>query len=314
MSTARLIPETWQLTGDDAWKTLEHCGRRRLLADGFARLRFSDGFSHARSLAFMLTLASIQGMIALVGLAVAFGGHGISDVIVRAVHGAAPGPVGALLTTAIAQAQQEGAAHSYVGLAFGGIGWLVTATTAMGQLERGLNRLYGVEKDRASLQKYGRALLLAISVGLMLSASVTLLAFGRTLGTSLSSGQARLFDFATWPVGLGLALASMALLFKLCPRRHMPAWSWLAFGSAVAVALWFALTLGLSYYFGHSGSFGKTYGPLAGVVALLMWALLSSIAVFYGAAVAAQLEAVRSEAPSSPQDQRKVAESEPHAA
>ena len=45
--------------------------------------------------------------------------------------------------------------------------------------------------------------------------------------------------------------------------------------------------------FRASSSFGDTYGPLAGVVALQIWTLLSSISILYGAAVAAQLEAVR---------------------
>ena len=40
-----------------------------------------------------------------------------------------------------------------------------------------------------------------------------------------------------------------------------------------------------------------TYGPLAGIVALQLWTLLSAIAIFFGAAVAAQLEAVRAGAP-----------------
>ena len=59
-----------------------------------------------------------------------------------------------------------------------------------------------------------------------------------------------------------------------------------------------------------STSFGDTYGPLAGIVALLLWALLSSVAVLFGAAVAAQLEAVRAGAP-EPQDAEKVEHSEP---
>jgi uncharacterized BrkB/YihY/UPF0761 family membrane protein len=104
----------------------------------------------------------------------------------------------------------------------------------------------------------------------------------------------------------------MALLFRWSPRRRQPAWSWLAFGSTIAVVIWFIVTAGLGLFFSHSASFGKTYGPLAGVVALLVWSLLSSIAVFYGAAVSAQLEAVRADA-APPQDQRKVVDSEPEA-
>ena len=49
---------------------------------------------------------------------------------------------------------------------------------------------------------------------------------------------------------------------------------------------------------------------MAGVVALLVCSLLSSIALLYGAALAAQLEALRTSAP-APQDEQKVIESDP---
>ena len=52
MSTANPVPETFGLTGSDAKETLETTGRGRLLRDAFERLRASDGFSHARSMAF----------------------------------------------------------------------------------------------------------------------------------------------------------------------------------------------------------------------------------------------------------------------
>jgi YihY family inner membrane protein len=314
MSTARLIPETWELSGDDAWQTLRRTGRRRLLADAFQRMRWSDGFSHARSLAFLVTLAAIQGILALVGVASAFGGSAVSDVIVNAVEGAAPGPVAALLTQAATHAQDSGGAKHYLALLLGTAGWLVTATTAMGQLERGLNRLYGVERDRPFLHKYGQALLLAASSGVLLAAAFGLLAFGRGLSaTAGNEAAARVLNLGSWPVSLLLLAASIALLFRWCPRRHQPAWSWLAFGSGVSLALWFAITLGLGTFFHHSRDFGETYGALAGLVALLIWALLSSLALFFGASVAAQLEGVRAHV-SSPQDEKKVALSEPDAA
>ena len=68
--------ETWELTGDDARKTLLDTGRWQLLKDSFVRLRLADGFSHARSLAFVTSLVLVQGLIALVGLASAFGSGG----------------------------------------------------------------------------------------------------------------------------------------------------------------------------------------------------------------------------------------------
>jgi uncharacterized BrkB/YihY/UPF0761 family membrane protein len=60
----------------------------------------------------------------------------------------------------------------------------------------------------------------------------------------------------------------------------------------------------LGIFFNVSSSFGKTYGPLAGIVALLIWALLSAIGILFGGAVAAQLEAVRSNRP-GPRDPQK---------
>lgn len=314
MSTAQLIPETWELTGDDAWRTLRRTGRRRLLADAFHRMRWSDGFSHARSLAFLVALAAIQGIIALVGVASAFGGSAVSHVIVNAVEGAAPGPVAALLTQAATHAQGSGGARHYLALLLGTAGWLLTATTAMGQLERGLNRLYGVERDRPFLHKYGLALLLAASTGVLLAGAFGLLAFGRTLSaTAGNEAAAQALNLGSWPVSLLLLGASIGLLFRWCPRRQQPAWSWLAFGSGVSLALWFAITLGLGVFFHHSRDFGETYGALAGMVALLVWALLSSMALFFGASVAAQLEGVRAQA-ASPQDEEKVKSSEPHTA
>ena len=86
-------------------------------------------------------------------------------------------------------------------------------------------------------------------------------------------------------------------MFRWSPFRHQPSWSWLAFGGLVAVALWGLATIGLSLFFQNSSSFGKTYGSLAGLIALLLWSLVTSLAVFYGGAVIAQLEAVRAGVP-----------------
>ena len=96
-----------------------------------------------------------------------------------------------------------------------------------------------------------------------------------------------------WPIALVLMMAAIALLFRWSPNRHQPAWSWLAFGSTVSVLLWSLATLGLGLFFQASTTFSTTYGPLAGMIALLLWALLSSIAILFGAAIAVQLEAVR---------------------
>jgi YihY family inner membrane protein len=310
MSTANLVPETWELTGDDARKTLASTGWLRLARDAFKRLRAADGFSHARSLAFATGLVFLQGIIAVVGLASALGKGPASDVIVRSIRAAVPGPAGHLLTQAVDQAHRAGASHRYVALLVGLIGAIVTGCTFMGQLERGMNRLYGVEQDRSLLRKYGLALLLTLSAGFLATVAFTAMALGGPIGSSLSNDQAaRVWNWIRWPLALLLMTAAVALLFRWSPRRRQPAWSWLAFGATVSVGFWALATIMLSLFFRASTSFGQTYGPLAGILALLLWSLLSCIALLFGGALGAQLEAVRAGV-SAPEDAEKVAESE----
>lgn len=309
MSTANRVPETYELTGDDAWDVLSRTGRGRLLSDAFRRLRLSDGFSHARSMAFATTLVIVQSLIALVGLASALGEGEISRLIVHSLQSAVPGPAGRVLTQAVIQAHEASSSHQYTALVIGLAGALITGATAMGQLERGLNRLYGVEQDRPTFRKYGRAFVLVLTAGLLVSAAFASLAFGRAIASALDSETATtLWDTLRWPVALIMTAAAIALLFRWSPRRHQPAWSWLAFGAVISVVLWALSTLALALFFQVSSTFGQTYGPLAGIVALMVWALLSSISLLYGASVAAQLEAVRAGEPAV-QDPRRAAPS-----
>jgi YihY family inner membrane protein len=292
MSTATRVPETWELTGDDARETLLATGRMRLVTDAFTRLRYADGFSHARSLAFAVALVLVQGLIALVGFAAAFGDLEVSRTIVDTIRNAMPGLAGELLTDAVKQAREVGAGDRYLPLTLGLAGTLITATIALGQVERALNRIYGVERDRPSLEKYGRALLLAVTAGFLFTVAFVLLAFGRDIGTEESTFHT-IWMIVRWPVGLMLAALALAGLLQYAPRRHQPHLSWLAFGSVIGVLCWAAVTLLFGVFFNASSSFGDTYGPLAGIVALQLWSFFSAVAILFGAAVAAQLEAVR---------------------
>ena len=298
MSTATPVPETIDLTGDDAKETLQRCGRGQLVKDAFVRFRYADGFSHARSLAFLLSLVFVQGIIAVVGLASAMGSRQVSRGIVTAIHDVAPGPSGRLLTRAVEQAQENGAEGAVLALVLGTIGTLVTATTSMGQIERGLNRIYGVERDRPTVKKYGRAFLFALSAGLLSSFAFLAIGFGPAIGRSFDNDTLDdIWAWARWPLAVLFLTAAIALLFRWAPNRHQPGWSWLAFGALVSVVLWIVVTFAMGLLLEASTSFGDTYGPLAGIVALQFWALLSSITLLFGGAVAAQLEAIRAGVP-----------------
>jgi uncharacterized BrkB/YihY/UPF0761 family membrane protein len=108
---------------------------------------------------------------------------------------------------------------------------------------------------------------------------------------------------------LGLTVVTVSVLFRYAPRRRQPGLSWLLVGAGLATVLWWLVSLLLAAFATQSRDFGATYGPLTGVMALLLWANLTGIALFVGIAFAAQLEATRAEgARAAELDQRKSLE------
>ncbi|HEV8373964.1 MAG TPA: YihY/virulence factor BrkB family protein, partial [Actinomycetota bacterium] len=300
MSTAASVPETYELEGDDALRTLRLTGWGRLLKDSFRRFRAADGFSHARALAFQVTLTVLPAMIAAVGFATAFELSGYRRLLTETVDRLAPGPAGQIITEAIRQGARSAAAGATTALVLGALAALASATLAMGQIERGANRIYGVERDRPTLRKYGVGFLLACSAGILVVLALVLIIAGADIAraTGLSGELDGLWTVLRWPLSILLVIVAFALLFRASPRRHQPSPSWLAVGSAVSVVLWLVFTGLLALYLSAaSGTFGQTYGPLTGLIALLVWAFLTSLAIFLGLAFAAQLEAVRAGAP-----------------
>ncbi|HEV2999676.1 MAG TPA: YihY/virulence factor BrkB family protein [Solirubrobacteraceae bacterium] len=301
MTTASAVPATRdELEGDEALETLRSVGRRRLLVDSVARFRAADAFSHSRALAFQFTLTLLPALIALVGLAAALDQESVTRTVRATIEALAPGAAGEILTDALRQGSTAASKENgETALTAGAIAALIAGTTAMAQIERGANRLYGVERDRPFLRKYLNALLLALSAGMAALLSVVVLVGGSALrdAAGWSGGFDTFWSIARWPLGLAFAVVAVALLFEWAPRRKQPEPSWLAFGAAASTALWLAFMAVFALYVEAAGSFGATYGPIAGTIGVLLWAFLSAVALFAGVALAAQLEAVRAGVP-----------------
>ncbi len=189
MSSTRMVPETKlmeeaELTADDAWRTLRRHGGWHLVRDAFVRLRYGDGFSHARAFAFQLCLAVVPFLIALTGLitdlGVEDGGNVVADTVIALTPGASDEVVRSLLTD---DERTEDAGE--LALALGFITGLVALTMAMAQVERGANRIYGVERDRPALFKYLRAATLAVCAGLPALLGFLVLVAGGPIGDSV---------------------------------------------------------------------------------------------------------------------------------
>ncbi|MGC5022629.1 YihY/virulence factor BrkB family protein [Micromonospora sp. DT47] len=303
MSSTKLVPETRlmsedELSADDAWRTLRRQGGWCLLRDAFIRFRYGDGFSHSRAFALQLCLAVVPFMIALTGLitelGVAEGGQVVADTVLALTPGQSESVVRELLGGG-ERTERAGEVALTLGLLTG----LVALTTTMAQIERGANRIYGVERDRPALAKYVRAAVLAVTAGVPALTGFLILVGGGAMGDSVqrhyewgefANGA---WDVVRWPLSLGLTVVAVAVLFRHAPRRNQPGLSWLFFGAGIATALWWLASLLLAGYVKLSDGFGQTYGALTGMMALLLWANLTGMALFGGLAFAAQLEAMR---------------------
>jgi YihY family inner membrane protein len=306
MTTARLVPVTTEMDGEeldaeDAWHLLRRHGLRTVLVGSFVRFRYGDGFTNSRALALQTCLGLIPFLLAATGLAADVDNSRWSRVVALTVDAVSPGGDG---EDALAGAVSGGSEEAgEVALVLGLLLALVSMTTAMAQVERGSNRIYGIRRDRPALAKYGRAAALTAVLALPVGSGFFLLVAGGAFGDAMvseygwSSGAHTTWQVLRWPTGLVLLTVMITVLLDHAPRRRQPALSWLATGAVVAVALSMTAAAGLSLYVNLSGSFGSTYGPLAGIVALLVWSLMSAIALFLGVAVCAQLESLRAHQP-----------------
>lgn len=163
--------------------------------------------------------------------------------------------------------------------ASGGVGNLVTA----------INAMYGIRDRRNFLQKKlvalgltaGALVFLIVVVGLVAAAPAAFNAIDVVPGTRF------LLELARWPLLLGALVIAIGVLFRVAPDR--PNSSLVTKGVVVASALWVLVSIGFSLYVDNFGSYGKTYGALAGVVVLLLWLWIGLYAILLGATV----EAVR---------------------
>lgn len=304
MGTAAKVPQTRSMSGeelgaDDAWVTLRRYGGWHLVRDSFVRFRYGDGFSHSRALAFQICLAIIPGAIAAVGLSSVLGQEELGQVAQRTIRRFATGSGERVINDALEAGQRHAGDGGAIALWFGLITAVIGLTTAMAQIERGANRIYGVERDSPFRRKYTKAVLMAISAGSLMTLGFVIMVGGKAIGQALtevydwSDTATTEWTLLRWPVGFLLAVLSASVLFRAAPRRKQPGHTWLAVGALVSLALWTLFTWALSFYIENNGSFGITYGPLTAVMALLLWSLLSSVALFLGLAFAAQLEACR---------------------
>jgi YihY family inner membrane protein len=301
LSTATAVPEsTTERSEGDPRALLKEVGYKQLTKDTITRFRAADGTSHARAFGHAAILTGLPALITLIAIASTFHLGTFRAVMKETLTGLAPGPSGQLMTEAFQQGtNNQGGLALYGGL----LAAAIAAIFAMAQIERGCNRIYGIERDRPFGEKLQRAAFLALTSGSLLGAAFIIIAAGGAIGDALRNefgwGDATgmVLLVARWPLGLALAFVALTLIYRRSPNRQQPGAAWLQTGTILAALLWLAMTAVLALYYANNENMSQTYGPLLGVIALLTWAYASGAALFLGMAFAAQLEAICAGAP-----------------
>jgi membrane protein len=169
---------------------------------------------------------------------------------------------------------------------------LWSASAGMAGLVEAINIAYDEEEGRNFFVKRGLALLLTLGLIVFLAISLGLVAVLPVLLGSLGLGAAA--EIAAQVVSYVLLalvmMIALALVYRVGPDRDAPRLSWVSQGAVTATILWVIASVGFSFYVDNFGSYGETYGSLAGVIVLLLWLWLTALVVLLGAELNSEAE------------------------
>lgn len=180
-----------------------------------------------------------------------------------------------------------------LGLALAVLLAVYSASGGVGNLVTAINAMFGLKDTRGFVQKKllalgltaGAIVFLIVVIGLVAAAPAVFDAIDIVPGVRIALEAGR------WALLLGAIVVALGVLFRVAPNRPRPG-RLVSKGVVVASVLWVLVSVGFSLYVDNFGSYGKTYGALAGVVVLLLWLWIGIYAVLLGATVEAVRERI----------------------
>jgi len=263
----------------------------------------------AAGMAFYWFLAIFPAMLAFAGI---LGLIQVTDETVRdittKIATTLPGGAGEVLNNAIEKSTASGGSliAALVGVAVA----LWSASSGAVAIQLGLDVAYDVKDDRTFVKKRLVAFELLLALLVCGGVATAFIVFGEPLGRVLrdnlpfGSAFVVLWTVLRFVVGLVALVGLFASIYYLAPNRDTPRWVWVSPGGILAGVIWLVASLGFSIYVKSFSSYAETYGPIAGVVVLLLWLYLTGLAVVLGGELNAELErqsaARKGQVPSEP--------------
>jgi membrane protein len=165
---------------------------------------------------------------------------------------------------------------------------LWSASSGTGHLIEAVNVAYDEHDDRGFVRS--KLLALGFTLGAIVFVVFALGGLAALPAVLDALGLPGWLQVVYWPILLAGFMAGLAVLYRYAPDRDEPEWRWVSWGSVIAVALWLVASIGFRVYAANFASYDESYGSLGAVVVLLLWLLITALAVLVGAEVNAELE------------------------
>lgn len=203
-----------------------------------------------------------------------------------------PADAASLITTQLTTVAEGSGGALGVGLVVSVLAALFSASGGVGNLIKAINIAYDEEETRKFLKLRGLALLLTLGAVLFVVVAVGLIAVLPVVLDNIGLGGigTALALVLRWVGLVAFMMVALAVLYRYAPDRDAPKFSWVGLGAIVATLLWIVGSAAFSFYVSNFGSYGKTYGALAGVVVLLLWFYLTAFIVLLGAEINSESE------------------------
>jgi membrane protein len=267
-----------------SWSELAKRTYREVLADNCLGL--------AAQLAYYFFLALFPALLFLVALISYLPVHGLLEAMQASLGRVAPYEA----MTLIADQIKKIASDTHGGLlTIGMIGTLWSTSSGVTAIIDTLNQAYDIQESRAWWKVKLIALGLTVALALFIVVSFALVLVGPTLAEKVAvwMHMGVVFEWSwkilQWPLIFCLVTLGVALIYYFAPDAEQQ-WIWITPGAVFATLLWVLISLGFKLYVAKFGSYNATYGTIGGIIILLTWFYVSSLAILVGAEMNAEIE------------------------